>query len=68
MARLEQYEIWVLDEGKWQMIASFREFDIASAMARTRSSRMRLIRTVYENGQPVEQQILAELGATRNEP
>jgi len=68
MARLEQYEIWVLDEGKWQMIASFREFDIASAMARNRSSRMRLIRSVYENGQPVEQQVLAELGATREEP
>ena len=68
MARLEQFEIWVLDHGKWQMIASFREFDIASAMARTRSSRMRLIRSVYENGQPVEQQVLAELGATREEP
>ena len=68
MARLEQFEIWVLDHGKWQMIASFREFDIASAMARNRNSRMRLIRAVYENGQPVEQQVLAELGATREQP
>ena len=68
MSRYEQYEIWVLDAGRWQMIASFREFEIASAMARNRTARMRLIRTVYDNGQPVEQQVLAEVGATRENP
>jgi len=52
----------------WQsmeMLAFFQDFEVASAVARTRSSNMRLIHAVYENGVVVDQQVLAELGVTR---
>jgi len=49
------------------MLASFHDFELASAMARTRSNKMRLVHAVYENGKMIEQDVLAELGATRSE-
>ena len=66
MARWEQFEVWKQTGEKWEMLASFHDFELASAMARNRSSRMRLIHAVYENGKMVEQDVLAELGATRS--
>ena len=65
MAGWEQFEVWVREGGKWQMIAAFHDFDVASAVARNRSSEMRLIHAVYQNGKLVSQDVLAELGATR---
>jgi hypothetical protein len=47
------------------MIASFSDFEVASAMPRNRSSRMRLIHAVYENGKLLSQDVLAELGVIR---
>ncbi len=47
------------------MLAFFQDFEVASAVARNRSSKMRLIHTVYQDGAMIEQQILAELGTTR---
>ena len=66
MARWEQFEVWTQTGDKWEMLASFHDFELASAMARNRSSKMRLIHAVYENGKVVERDILAELGATRS--
>ena len=67
MARWEQFEVWTQNGEKWEMLASFHDFELASAMARTRSNKMRLIHAVYENGKMVEQDILAELGSTRSD-
>lgn len=68
MARYEQYEIWAMNSDKWELLASFANFEVANAMARNRSTRVRLIRATYEEGKPVEQEILAEVGATRQTP
>lgn len=50
------------------MIASFRDLDVASAVASTRTSRVRLVRAVYEDGKRVGQDIIAEVGSTREHP
>ena len=68
MARIEQYEIWVLSGEKWELTSAFRDFDVASAVARSRSTRVRLMRVIYEGGQVVEKHVLAEIGATREHP
>lgn len=65
MGRWEQYEVWVQDGAKWEMIASFSDSELASAVVRTRSNRMRLIHAIYEEGKLVSQDVLAEVGATR---
>jgi len=44
-------------------VAAFSDFEIASALARNYSKRMRLIHAVYDAGKVVEQDILMELGA-----
>ena len=41
---------------------------MAHAMARTRRYRLRLMQVAYENGKAVDQQVLTEIGATRDEP
>ena len=68
MARFEQFEIWVLKGGHWQFSASFQDFDVASAVARNRSSRVRLIHAVYEDNKCVEQEVIAEVGTIRAHP
>jgi hypothetical protein len=68
MARFEQFEIWESNGGRWEFIASCKDFDIAHVMARKRSYRVRLMHVVYENGKAVEQEALTEIGATREEP
>jgi hypothetical protein len=65
MARWEQFEVWVLNGARWNMIAAFCDFELASIVSQNRSERMRLIHTIYENGKVVEQDILAELGNVR---
>lgn len=67
MARWEQFEVWTLNGARWEMVASFNDFELASSVARNRSSRMRLIHAVYDEGKLVEQDILAELGSPRAE-
>jgi len=66
MAQWEQFQIWVQKDGKWEMVAAFSDFELASAVARSRRSRMRLIHAVYEDGKLVGQDVLAELGVTRS--
>lgn len=67
MARWEQYEIWVQNGEKWEMLASFPDFEVASAVARNRVSKMKLMLTTYEDGVAVSKDVIAELGATRTE-
>jgi len=66
MARWEQYEIWAHNGAKWEIVAAFSDFEIASALARKYSSRMRLIHVVYDGGKVVGQDILMEFGARRD--
>ena len=66
MARWEQFEVWTQNgSNRWEMIAAFSDFEVASAVARNRSSKMRLIHAIYENGKVLERDVLAEVGATR---
>jgi len=65
--RFEQYEIWVLQGKRWELSSSFAEFELASAVANTYKYRMRLIHAVYENGACVHQDVLLEMGATREQ-
>src|SRR5215470_13540945 len=67
MARWEQFEVWVQKDNRWEMIASFPDFEVASAVARNRPNRMRLVHVVYENSRMMEQDVLAELGTTRQD-
>jgi hypothetical protein len=66
--RSEQYEIWVDNRGKWELVASFTDMDVAAAVFATRSYRQRLLHTIYEDGRLVQQDVLAEVGRTREEP
>ena len=68
MARWEQYEIWVQNGERWEMLASFLDFEVASAVARNHSSKMKLILATYEDSTVVAKDVIAELGATRTEP
>ena len=68
MAQWEQYEIWGLNGEKWEMQATFYDLDVASAVARARTARVRLIHAVYDGSQRVKEDVLAELGATREHP
>lgn len=71
MERFEQYEIWGLSSGnvsKWEFVAAFHDFDVASAVAARRGRGVRLVHAVYEDGKLAEQQVIAELGSTREKP
>lgn len=71
MDRFEQYEIWGLvpgDSSRWQFVAAFHDFDVASAVAARRGRGVRLVHAIYEDGKLTEQQVLAELGSTRDKP
>ncbi len=68
MARFEQFEIWEFNRDRWEFLAAFPDFEIANAMARGRSYRVRLMRVVYEDAKSVEQEVITEIGATRQTP
>ena len=57
-----------MSRGRWEFVASFLEFDVAYAIAKNRNERVRLLKVTYENGAPVEQEMIAEVGATREQP
>ena len=65
--RSEQYEVWVKNKERWDLIATFRHFEAASAVFRNRTYRQKLLLAVYENGQLVRQDVLAEVGRTREQ-
>ena len=66
--RWDLYEIWVMNKGKWEFIASFIDFDVASAVFRNRTYRQRMLHVVYEGATMVKQDVIAEVGTTREEP
>jgi len=57
-----------MSDGKWEFVSSFPEFEVAYSVAKNRKSRVRLLKVTYENGVSVEQEIIAEVGETRDEP
>ena len=66
MARWEQFEIWQLKGEKWEMLGAFPDLELAKTMARSRNTKSRLVRAVYEDDKMVEQDVIADLGATRD--
>ena len=56
------------NQGKWELVAWFRDPNVAAAVFRNRSYRQRLVHALYEEGKVVQQDVVAELGATRQEP
>lgn len=66
MARWEQFEIYRMNGDRWELLGAFADLDLAKAMARNRATRIRLVRTVYDEGKQVEQDVIADLGATRD--
>ena len=66
--RCEHFEVWAEKSGKWEMVAAFADMDVAAAVARNYTYRMRLLHAVFEDGKRVEEQVLAELGTTRQKP
>ena len=65
--RWEQYEVWAMTKGKWEFIASFVDFEVASAVFRNRTYRQRMLHVVYEDKVMVKQEVIAEVGRTREE-
>jgi hypothetical protein len=68
MARFQHYEVWSMNEGDWEFIASFVEFGPANALAMNHKDRVRLLNVMYDNGVTLNQEVIAEVGATRGEP
>jgi hypothetical protein len=66
MARWEQFEIWQQNGEKWELLGAFADLDVAQAMARSRQTRTRLIRATYDGENQIEQDVIADLGATRD--
>ena len=65
MNRFDQYEVWEFNSGKWELVAAFRDFDVANLLAHRRTYRVRLMHVVYEDNKAVQQDVLTEIGATR---
>ena len=68
MAQWEQFEIWEQKGEKWEMTSSWREFAVASAVAKVKNARVRLVHAVYDGGKRVSEDVLADLGSTRQQP
>jgi len=65
MARWEQFEVWAMTKGVWEQVGHFNDLDLASAVFRNRSYRQKLIHAVYEDDAMVSQDVIAEIGRTR---
>jgi hypothetical protein len=64
----EQFEIWVENHGRWDRVAFFRNFEVASAVFATRTYRQKLLHVTYdENGKKLAEETLAEIGRTRQD-
>ena len=65
MQRFEQSEVWEFNDGRWELVAAFGDFEVANVLAHRRKYRVRLMQVVYEGDKPVRQDVLTEIGATR---
>ena len=64
----QQFEIWVDNKGKWELIGLFRDIKVASAVFATRSYRQKLLHVTYdENGKKTAEDTVAEIGRTREQ-
>lgn len=66
MARLEQFEVLQLHGEKWELVAAFQDLELATEVARNRRSNIRVVRVSYENEKRVLEEILLDLGSTRD--
>jgi hypothetical protein len=66
--RWDHFEVWADKAGKWELVGAFLELDVASAVARNYRYRIKIIHAFFEDGKRVEEQTLAQLGSTREEP
>jgi hypothetical protein len=66
MARWEQYEVWALCGVSRQLVAAFPSLELATAVAQARKDRIRLVRASYEDAKRVQEEILLEIGSTRD--
>lgn len=57
-----------MNRERWEFVACFLEFEVAYAVAKNRNNRVRLLKVTYEDGKAVEQEIIAEVGVTREQP
>jgi hypothetical protein len=63
MAKWKQYELWVqTGESKWEMVGTFPNPDLPTAVARARARRARLIEVLYDGNKLLGQEVIAELG------
>lgn len=63
--RWEHFEVWADKKGRWELIGAFLDHDVASAVARNYTYRMKVVHAVFEDGKRIEEQTLVELGSTR---
>lgn len=61
----EQFEVLQLNGDKWELVAAFGDFELANGVARNRQARMRLVHATYDGGKQISQDVLADLGTTR---
>jgi hypothetical protein len=66
--RWEHFEVWREQSGKWELVGAFLDHNVASAVASNYSYRMKLVHAVFEDGKRVQEDVLAELGSTREHP
>lgn len=54
-----------MTKGVWEQVGHFNDLDLASAVFRNRSYRQKLVHAVYEDDAMVSQDVIAEVGRTR---
>jgi hypothetical protein len=65
MARWEQYEVWVRSGEVWDLLGSFADMEPAGALVSARRQRVRLLHVLFEDSKRLEEQTIAEIGATK---
>jgi hypothetical protein len=66
MARWKQYELWVQSsENKWEMVGVFPDAEMPALLARARNARARLIEVLYDGSKLLAQEVIAEIGVSR---
>jgi len=57
-----------MKKGVWEQVGHFNDLELASAVFRNRSYRQKLIHAVYEDEKILSQDVIAEVGRTRETP
>ena len=56
-----------MENDEWELVAAFPDQQTALELTRNRKERVRLLKVQYENGSAVGQEVIADVGATRNQ-